>query len=107
MPQSLLLLTGMNSKVHIISHPLIESFGTMRTGIFLPISMNLQMTAEVSPVVEDFATFGTLCSEFFRTLMDGSEKSESKSKKVKIKETVLIVTSLFTFGAYDTAMFAY
>lgn len=32
------------------------------------------MTAEVSPVIEDFATFGTLCSEFFRTFMDGSEK---------------------------------
>lgn len=48
--------------------------------------MNLHMTIEVSPIIKNFATFRTFCSEFFRTFMDGSEKSEYKSKKAKIKE---------------------
>lgn len=74
--------------MHVVGHPLIEALGTMRTGILLSVSVDLQVTAEISPIVEYLSALRTFGSKFFRTLMNRPAKNEHVSKKVKIKNCV-------------------
>lgn len=59
----------MNSNVHIICHPLIKTFPTPFTLVFLFISMNLEMTTEVAFIIKRFPTHGTSASKLLSTLM--------------------------------------
>lgn len=83
-PNQLSTLTGMNTKMHVVSNTLIETFRTMRTSVLFSISMNLQMTAEVPSIIENFTTLRTLCSKFFCTFMDGSAEKNNKHKSKKV-----------------------
>lgn len=47
------------SNVHVVGDPLIEALAAFRTPVFLPVTVDLHMGAQVATVVEVFAAFWT------------------------------------------------
>lgn len=66
------VLTCVNPHVHVVGHPLVEALAAELTPVFLPISMNLHVRAQVTAVVEVFATLGTRSRELPSALVNGA-----------------------------------
>lgn len=62
-------LKSLHSCVHIERNSLVERFRTVRTNVFLFVAMNLQMTAQITFVVEQFIAFRALGGKLFCTFM--------------------------------------
>lgn len=56
--------------MHIEGNSLVERFRAMRARVFLFIAMNLQMTAQISFVIEQFITFRAFGGELLGPLMN-------------------------------------
>lgn len=64
--------SSVDSNVHVVGDPLIETLATFCTAILLTVTMNLHMGAQVSAVVKVFAAFWTGGCEFPGALVNAS-----------------------------------
>ena len=60
-----------NPDVHVERHPLVEGLGTVGTHVLLPVPVDLQVTAQVSLVVEDLPALWTVGRKLFCPLVNG------------------------------------